>query len=249
MEEILSEVVEAPKKVLRPLSLYLWFLMLRVPRHVLTSAVEIMGNSKALYSRMLNNKRALSGAKMLLNRAARSVRKGLLDGNKTIYLIIDATIIGRRSKKIENIGLHHSGKGLVHVHKFINFVLMCSNKSVPLSSIALYSEEYCLTRGVDYKSDITIVMEWINALLASGLLERSALKRLPILADSFYDAKKQQKAIARIGAHFTMAVRSSCSIDGVAVHEYFRCHRHIPWKTIRLTASASGKGTRRKYRI
>ena len=249
MEEILAEVVEVPKKILRPLSLYLWFLMLRMPRHDLTSASEVMDCSKASFSRMLNDDLALPAVKSLLNRAARRALQCLSGGKQTIYLIIDATIVGRRSKNVENIGLHHSGKGLVRGHKFINFVLMVGDKPVPLSSIAHYSEDYCLSKGVDYKSEITLVMEWINWLHASGLFEKSDLKRLHILADSFYDAKKLQHAITRIGAHFTMAIRSSRCIDGVAVTEYFRCHRHIPWETIRLSSGSGSKGKRREYRI
>lgn len=249
MEEILAEVVEVPKKLLQPLSFYLWFLMLRVPRHDLATASDVMSCSKATFSRMLNDERSLPSAKKLLNRAARRVVKGLSGGTQTIYLIIDATIVGRRSKKVENIGLHHSGKGLVHGHKFINFVLMVGDKPVPLSSIGHYSKEYCLLKGVDYKSEITLVEEWLNWLHAGGLFEKADFKRLHILADSFYDAKKLQKAITRIGAHFTMAIRSSRCIDGVAVAEYFWSHRYIPWETIRLEAGAGGKGTRREYRI
>ncbi|WP_324959869.1 transposase [Oligoflexus sp.] len=171
-------------------------------------------------------------------------------GSKTKALVIfDATLTGRRGKHVENISFHKLGKKTVRGHKIVNFVLVLGEDVIPLSAVAHYSQGYCEENGFTYKTENELVIDWLNWLHASDLFPREIIKHLHFVCDAGYDAKKVQKAINRIGCHFTMCIKCKRQIDGMAIDEYFRRQRIIPWQSIRLFARKDGKMVRKEYRI
>jgi hypothetical protein len=131
----------------------------------------------------------------------------------------------------------------------INFVLHLDGEIVPLSVLAHYSKEYCEENGYTYKTENELVIEWLNWLHASNLFAKDDIKHLHFVCDAGYDAKKVQKAIHRLGCHFTMCIKSNRLIEGLSIEEYFFRQRIIPWQSIRLFAEKDGKKVRKEYRI
>jgi len=250
LQRSLSEFDDIPKRLLPSVSSYLLFLMVTMKRHEAAQAAELFGVNASRYSRLLNKEDALTIAKNCLNRAARrrltALDKLIKRGHRP-YVICDATFIGRRGQ-VENSGHYRSGTATVNGHRVTNLILLINDEIIPLSAIPHYTREYCLAHDLTYKTESAIVVQWLSWLHASGLFTRDQIKYLHFIFDSGYDIKDIQCAVRRIGAHFTMSVKSNRAIAGIPIKEYFRRHRKIPWKTIRLQCGSGGKGSRRVYR-
>ncbi|HYX35300.1 MAG TPA: hypothetical protein VE954_19565 [Oligoflexus sp.] len=251
MQKHLSRMIQEfeliPKALVNVVAAYILYLMLETRGHNAKQAAVLMGVSESSFSRMLNRPDSLALAKGSLNRSARRRLKVLQSGKKgkRPLIIIDSTLTDRRGKYVENIAFYRLGKRTVRGHKFINFVLFLDGEVVPLSALAHYSREYCENNGYTYKTENDLVIEWLNWLHASGLFSRDDIKHLHFVCDAGYDARKVQKAINRIGCHFTMAIKSNRLIEDLSIGEYFRRQRIIPWQSIRLFAEKDGKKSER----
>ncbi|MDQ3230342.1 MAG: transposase [Pseudobdellovibrionaceae bacterium] len=251
LNRIIQEFDLFPKALVNVVSAYILYLMLETRGHNAKQASALMGVPESSFSRMLNRPDSLVLAKGNLNRSARRRLNALRSGKKgkRPLVIIDSTLTGRRGKYVENVSFHRLGKKSVRGHKLINFVLYLDGEIIPLSVLAHYSQEYCENNGYTYKTENELVIEWLNWLHASNLFAKDDIKHLHFVCDAGYDAKKVQKAINRIGCHFTMCIKSSRLIEGLSIEEYFCRQRIIPWQSIRLFAEKDGKKMRKEYRI
>jgi hypothetical protein len=251
LSRIIQEFDLFPKALVKVVSAYILYLMLEARGHNAKQASTLMGIPESSFSRMLNRPDSLVFAKGSLNRSARRRLASLKSGKKRKrpLVIFDSTLTGRRGKYVENASFHRLGKKSVRGHKLINFVLYLDGEIVPLSVLAHYSREYCEQHGYTYKTENDLVIEWLNWLHASNLFAKEDIKHLHFVCDAGYDAKKVQKAINRIGCHFTMSIKSNRLIEGLSIEEYFRRQRIIPWQSIRLFAEKDGKKMRKEYRI
>lgn len=251
LEAILAEFNAVPNNVLPSLTSYLFSLMLVTRRHDAKQAADIQGCHESQISRFINRSDATLVAKTCLNRAARrrlAVLPKFVRQGKTPYCIGDATLTGRRGKRAENVGTYNHGKSKVRGHKITNFVMLLGEELIPIGCLAHYTPEYCRERGLDYKTEPEMIEDWINWFPSSGLVAKDDVKYIHFIFDCGYDVKRLQRAIRRIGSHFTMSIKSNRIVGGLQVREYFKRHRHLPWKSIRLTSGSGGKGSRRCYR-
>jgi hypothetical protein len=247
LKKIITEFDVVPNKILDIFVCYLFYLILDAEKHELRTAAKHFSYHEASYSRLLSSPQALVTAKACLNRAARR-RIDKLKTSKDIFLIIDATMIGRSGKKFQNRGKFHSGKKFVDGYKVTNFCLYVDGELIPLACLPHYSRRYCKELGYRYQSEPEMVAYWIEHLGESGLLPQELISKLHFLLDSAYDVKAIQSTIRSIGAHFTMSIKKDRKVNGQQVSEYFRTHRCIPYRTIRLPVGNSSSKTK-KYRI
>lgn len=250
LHRIISDFHEVPKGLVKVAAAYILYLMLETRGHQARQGARLAGLHESSFSRFLNRPDSLRIGKHCLNRAAqrRLKRLGKQHGSKRPLLLIDSTLVGRRGKKVENASFHRMGRKSVRGHKFINFVLLVGNEVIPLSTVAHYSRSYCEFKGFDYRTENELVIDWLNWLHYSGLFSKDHIKHLHVVCDAGYDAKQVQKAINRIGCHFTMAIKCNRLINGIAADEYFRRNRFIPWKSLRLFVEKDGKRMRKEYR-
>jgi hypothetical protein len=252
LQLILTEFGVIPKSILPVVSAYLLSLMLVCRRHDARQAAHLTELHESAFSRLLHREDVLPLAKKCLNRAARrrlTVLPKLEKQGKTPLLLIDATLISRRGKKVGNRGAYNHGKGTVLGHKIINCVMLLENEVIPLSAIPHYTKQFCRENGITYKTEAKIVQEWIHWFPSSGLLAKEQMRHIHFVFDCGYDVKSIQKAVRRIGAHFTMSIKANRIVDGTQVREFFRRHRHLPWQAIRLKSGNGGKGSQRSYRL
>jgi hypothetical protein len=246
----LSEFQCVPKRLFEVVSQYIHYLTLRTKRHSFKGAAEISGLHESRFCSLLNAPGTPELSRIILNRATRRRLKKLKPIDGRIVILIDATLKGRRGKKVENVRKLHSGTGFVNAHQFINFAILTPDGVIPLASIPTHSWKYCRENGLRYETEKDIVVNWINAFGGSGILSSEELKKVLFLLDSGYDAKKIQRAIRDLGAHFVSALKSNRVVQGRQVRQYFKSNRRwLPWKSIRLHVGNGGKKSRRKYSV
>jgi hypothetical protein len=248
LEQILAEIDKIPNRIVSSLAGYLLALMLVTKGQCGRGTAKICNRHESSVSRLLAHPQSLVMAKAALNRSAKRRLKTMTrQKNKgRIFVIIDATFVGRSGKGVENRHKYKHSKGYVEGHKFVNFVMLLGEEVVPLSVIAHYSPEYCEQYDLEFKSEVELVVEWLNLLPQAEFMEKSWLSRLMFLLDSFYDVKAIQNSIRRLGSHFTSALKSSRMINGVRVKEFFTRHRCLTWKTVYTKQAKDGK--KRRYR-
>lgn len=250
LRSTLSDFQCVPKRLIPAVSHYVHFLTLRTKRHSFKGAAETSGLHESRFCALLNALETPELSRLILNRATRRRLKKVKPINGRYVLVIDATIKGRKSKKVENVRKHHSGSGFVNGHKFINFTIHTPSGVIPLESIPTYTKRYCRDHGIRYRTENEIVEDWIKEFAESGILSPEQVKKAIFLLDSGYDAKKIQRAIRELGADFVSALKSNRTIQGKQVREYFRSNRRwLPWKSIRHHVGNGGKNSRRKYSI
>ncbi len=243
-----------PKRLRGVLAQYLFFLSLEIKKHSLRSAGKLMTRDESRFCALINGSGRKELAGNCLNRASRRWIERLRRRNKIfidgrIVIVIDSTLMGRKGKKIENRGKFNHGKGTVRGHKFVNFVLITEGRVIPLSSLPVYSEEYCDEYQLTHRTEAEIAEQWIKDLPKIGLFSKEELATVLFLMDSGYDVKAIQKAILGIDTHFVVALKSTRTVEGKQVSNYFRRHRHIPWESIRLSIGSGGKTHRRDFSI
>lgn len=248
--EILSALDVIPKRLFGVVHRYVFFLGLVMKRHDLRVASNLTGLHESRFSSLLNNPRTPELSRDLVNRAVRRRLKRIKRTDGRLVFIIDATILGRRGKKVENVRMHHTGSGLAKGHKFVNFVVLDGDQVVPLASTPVLNKKYARENGVKYRSEPDIVVEWLESLREKGLFSVEQLRASIFLLDSGYDAKKIQHAIKDTGADFVMALKSSRIINGKQVKELFRTTRRwLQWESIRLGVGSGSTKSRRTYSI
>ena len=233
LQTIIEEFECIPKRLLRIVSQYIMFLMLKHKKHELRTAARLFGVHESNFSRLLSGQRVRSISRNCLNRAIRR-RLNKFKNKVEAFLIIDATFTKRSGKKVENRHKFRHGGPFVGGHQFTNFILLIKDEVIPLASVPFYSKKYCKEVGIDYQSEIEMVTNWIEDLPSSDLLPKEIIENLHFLLDTGYDAKCIQNAIRSIKAKFTVGITCERNVNGLGVKEYFHRHRQISWKTIRI---------------
>src|SRR5438128_6674165 len=164
-----------------------------------------------------------------------------------IVIIIDSTLQHRASLYPENATTFNHGKGYVIGHQGTNIVLVLGDMLIPLRPIPFYSKRDCQTHNLNYQSEHERVVEYLRALVLEDSIGSYDRREVLVLADSGYDDKKIEKAIANKGLHFIIALGATRSVTSEALSlttptsqqwchlaTFFRRHRRRKWNTMRL---------------
>jgi hypothetical protein len=232
---------------------YLLFLMVVTTKHSLEQAARFSGLHKSLFSKMLqsHSKVAIATLESLSKTQARQFSKVLQRVNGlpwNIVIIIDSTLQHRASLHPENAKTFNHGKGYVIGHQWTNIVLILGDMLMPLRPIPFYSKRYCQAHDLDYHSEHERVVEYLRTLDLEDYLGSYDRREVLVLADSGYDNKKIEHAIADKGWHFIIALGTTRSVKSEAlalttptsqqwchIDTFFRRHRRLKWNTMRLT--------------
>jgi Transposase DDE domain len=238
----------------------LLFVMVATTKHALTEAARFSGLHPSLFSKCLQSHAqvAITTLDHLSKKQARQFAKALQRVHGLpwkIVILIDATLQHRASLHSENTHTFNHGKGYVIGHQWTNIVLVLGDILMPLKPIPFYSKRYCQTHDLAYQSEHARVVAYLGALALEDSLGAYDRREVLGLADSGYDDKKSEKAIAAQGWNFIIALSKTRSVKSQAralrtpksqqwchIDTFFRRHRRRKWDTIRL---ATG-GTKRK---
>src|SRR5215468_566126 len=236
---------------------YLLFLMVVTTKHSLHEAARFSGLPPSLFSKMLqaHAKVAITTLESLSKTQARQFAKTLARVNGLpwkIVIIIDSTLQHRASLHPENAKTFNHGQGYVIGHQWTNVVLVLGDILIPLKPIPFYSKRYCQTHDLTYHSEHERVVTYLRLLDLEDYLGAYDRREVLVLADSSYDNKKIEQAIADKGWHFIIALSKTRSVKSEAsalstpqarqwchIDTFFRCHRRLKWDTIRLATSGN----------
>jgi len=236
---------------------YLLFLMVVTTKHSLEQAARFSGLHKSLFSKMLHShsKVAIATLESLSKTQARQFSTVLQRVNGLpwkIVIIIDSTLQHRASLHPENAKTFNHGKGYVIGHQWTNIVLILGDMLIPLKPIPFYSKRYCQAHGLAYHSEHARVVAYLRTLDLEDYLGAYDRREVLVLADSGYDNKKIEKAIADKGWNFIIALSKTRSVTSEAlslttptsqqwchIDTFFRRHRRLKWDTIRLATSGN----------
>ena len=245
---------------------YLLFLMVVTTKHSLEQAARFSGLHKSLFSKMLQShaKVAIATLESLSKTQARQFSKVLPRVNGLpwkIVIIIDSTLQHRASLHPENAKTFNHGKGYVIGHQWTNIVLLLGDMLIPLRPIPFYSKRYCQAHALDYHSEHERVVAYLRTLALEDYIGSYDRREVLVLADSGYDNKKIEQAIADKGWHFIIALGKTRSVKSEAlalttpnsqqwchIDTFFRRHRRLKWNTIRL-ATNGNKRQRMAFRV
>src|SRR5215468_5977722 len=245
---------------------YVLFLMVATTKHSLKEAARFSGLPPSLFSKMLHAhaKVAITTLASLSKTQARQFAKTLSRVHGLpwkIVILIDATLQHRASLHPENTHTFNHGKGYIIGHQWTNVVLVLGDILIPLKPIPFYSKRYCQTHALAYHSEHEHVVAYLGALDLEAYLGAYDRREVLVLADSGYDDKKIEKAIADKGWHFIIALSKTRSVKSEALYlstpqsrqwchidTFFRHHRRLKWDTIRL-ATSGHKRKRMDFRV
>ena len=134
-----------------------------------------------------------------------------------IVIIIDSTLQHRASLHPENAKTFNHGKGYVIGHQWTNIVLVLGDMLMPLRPIPFYSKRYCQTHDLAYHSEHERVVAYLRTLDLEDDIGAYDRREVLVLADSGYDNKKIEKAIADKGWHFIIALSKTRSVKSEAL--------------------------------
>ncbi len=244
----------------------LLFLMVVTTKHSLEEAARFSRRHTSLFSKMLqsHSKVAIATLENLSKTQARQFSKVLQRVNGLpwkIVIIIDSTLQHRASLHPENAKTFNHGKGYVIGHQWTNIVLVLGDMLIPLRPIPFYSKRYCQTHGLKYQSEHERVVEYLRTLDLEDYLGSYDRREVVVLAESGYDNKKIEKAIADKGWNCIIALGTTRSVKSEALYlttptsqqwchvaTFFRRHRRLKWNTIRL-ATHGNKRQRMDFRV
>ena len=244
----------------------LLFLMVVTTKHSLEEAARFSRVHKSLFSRRLHShsKVAMTTLERLSKTQARQFAKALARLNGLpwkIVLFIDSTLQHRASLYPENAKTFNHGKGYVIGHQWTNIVLVLGDMLMPLRPIPFYRKRYCQTHDLTYRSEHERVVESLRMLDLEDFIGSYDRREVLVLADSGYDDKKIEHAIADKGWNFIIALGTTRSVKSEALHltpppsqqwchidTFFRRHRRLKWNTIRLVTHGN-KRKRMDFRV
>src|ERR671931_2005363 len=236
---------------------YLLFLMVATTKHSLTEAARFSGLHPSLFAKLLHAHAqvAITTLDQLSKRQARQFAKALprIHGLPwKIVILIDATLQHRASLHPENTHTFNHGKGYVIGHQWTNIVLVLGDMLIPLRPIPFYSKRYCQTHALAYHSEHERGVAYLRTLDLEDYIGAYDRREVLVLADSGYDDKKIEQAIAAKGWHFIIALRKTRSVKSEAlalstpqsqqwchIDTFFRRHRRLKWNTIRLATNGN----------
>jgi len=247
---------------------YLLFLMVSTRKHSLEQAARFSGINKSQFSRFLKNHGGLAvyTLETLSKRQAKqfskildSLEKGALPWR--VAILIDSTIQNRSTLHTDNAKRFNHGKGFVIGHQWTNIVLVINDMLIPLVPIPFYSKNYCRKNNLQYRTENEAVVEYITNLQLADYIGPHNPKDVIVLADSGYDDKKIENAIAGKKWKYIIALNKTRGVkterqylttvkskhwNQVAV--LFKNCRRIRWQTIRILTSSSKK-KRMEFRV
>ena len=236
---------------------YLLFLMVVTTKHSLEEAARFSRLHKSLFSRMLqaHSKVAITTLEHLSKTQARQFAKALTRVNGLpwkILILIDSTLQHRASLHPENTKTFNHGKGDVIGHQWTNIVLLLGDMLIPLRPIPFYSKRYCQAHALAYHSEHERVVEYLRTLDLEDYIGAYERREVLVLADSGYDDKKIEKAIAAQRWNFIIALSKTRSVKSEALYlttpasrqwchidTFFRHHRRLKWTTIRVMTNGA----------
>jgi len=236
---------------------YLFFLMVATTKHSLKEAARFSGLHPSLFAKLLQShaKVAITTLEHLSKTQAQQFAKALQRVHGLpwkIAILIDATLQHRASLHPENTQTFNHGKGYVIGHQWTNIVLVLGDMLIPLKPIPFYSKRYCQTHDLAYQSEHERVVAYLRALDLEDYIGAYDRREVLVLADSGYDNKKIEQAIAAKGWHFIIALSKTRSVKSEAlalststsqqwchIDTFFRRHRRLKWNTIRLATSGN----------
>ena len=245
---------------------YLLFLMVVTTKHSIEEAARFSGRHKSLLAKLLksHSRVAITTLESLSKTQARQFAKALARRNGLPWksvLIIDSTLQHRASLHPENAKTFNHGKGYVIGHQWTNIVLLLGDMLIPLRPIPFYSKRYCQAHALDYHSEHERVVAYLRTLALEDYIGSYDRREVLVLADSGYDNKKIEQAIADKGWHFIIALGKTRSVKSEAlalttpnsqqwchIDTFFRRHRRLKWNTIRL-ATNGNKRQRMAFRV
>jgi hypothetical protein len=231
--------------------------MVATTKHSLKEAARFSGLHPSLFAKLLQSHApvAITTLDHLSKTQARQFAKALHRVHGLpwkIVILIDATLQHRASLHPDNTQTFNHGKGYVIGHQWTNVVLVLGDILIPLTPIPFYSKRYCQTHALAYHSEHERVVAYLGALDLEAYVGAYDRREVLVLADSGYDAKKIEKAIADKGWHFIIALSKTRSVKSEALYlstppsrqwchidTFFRRHRRLKWDTIRLATSGN----------
>ena len=247
---------------------YLLFLMVSTRKHSLDEAGRFSEMNKSQFSRFLKNHSGLAvyNLHVLSKKQANQFSKILNCLGKgsvpwRIAILIDSTIQNRSTLHTDNAKKFNHGKGFVIGHQWTNIVLVINDMLIPLQPIPFFSKNYCRKNKLQYKTENESVVEYISNLKLEDYTGPYDPKDVIVLADSGYDDKKIENAIAKKKWKFIIALNKTRGVktqrqysntpkskDWNQVGVLFNNCRRIKWQTIRIFTSSS-KRKRMEFRI
>jgi hypothetical protein len=123
-----------------------------------------------------------------------------------------------------------------------------------LPPIPFYSKSYCRKHRIKYQTENALVVEYIDNLSMNDYIGEHHPKHVVVLADSGYDDRKIENAIVNKKWHFIIALNKGRSVKSKnsylstptykkwsKVAQFFKDHRKVGWKTIRIVVNRSKK--------
>src|SRR2546425_11640747 len=201
---------------------YLLFLMVVTTKHSLEEAARFSGLHNSLFSNLLQShaKVAITTLEHLSKTQARQFAKALTRVNGLpwkILILIDSTLQHRASLYPENAQTFNHGKGYVIGHQWTNIVLVLGDMLIPLRPIPFYSKRYCQTHDLKYQSEHERVVEYLRTLDLEDSIGAYERREVLVFAESGYDDKKIEKAIADQRWHCIIALRKTRSVKSEAL--------------------------------
>jgi hypothetical protein len=236
---------------------YLLFLMVATTKHSLEEAARFSGLQKSQFSKMLkaHSHVAVYTLESLSKKQAKHVAKArqkLTELPWKIAIVVDSTLQHRASLHPENAKTFNHGQGFVVGHQWTNIVLLLNDLLIPLRPIPFYSQRYCRDRKLEYRTEHDLVVEYIQQLQLEEYIGSYDPREVVVLTDSGYDNKKIQRAIAAKHWHFISALGKTRSVKSAMlslttpkskqwspIATFFRNHRWLKWKTIRITTNGT----------
>jgi hypothetical protein len=183
---------------------YLLFLMVPVRKHSLEEAARFSGINKSQYSKFLRNHSELAVHSLdeLSKKQAKQFAKALEWLAKgalpwKIAILIDSTIQNRSSLRTDNAKRFNHGKGFVIGHQWTNIVLLLTEGIMPLPPIPFYSKNYCRDNEIQYKTENTLVVEYLDSLQLEDYIGNYGSSEVIVLADSGYDDKRIERTVIK----------------------------------------------------
>jgi len=229
-------------------------------KHSLEEAARFSGRHKSQFSKMLqaHSNVAVSTLERLSKQQAKQVAKArqkLKELRWDIAIVVDSTLQHRASLHPANAKTFNHGQGFVVGHQWTNIVLILNEILIPLRPIPFYSQRYCRDHALAYRTEHDLVVEYLQKLNLEDYIGSYDPREVVVLTDSGYDNKKIQNAIADKHWHFIIALGKTRSVKSALlalttpkskqwchIATFFRNHRRLKWKTIRITTN----GTKRK---
>ena len=230
----------------------LLFLMVATTTHALTEAARFSGRHPALFANLVPSHAqvAITTLDHRSKTPARQCAKALQRVHGLpwkIVLFLDATLQHRASLHPENTHTFNHGTGDGIGPQWTNVVLVLGAILMPLQPIPCSSKRYCQTHDLEYPSEQERVVAYRGALDLAASLGAYDRREVLVVAESGYDDKKIEKAMAAQGWNCSIALRKTRSVQSHAralrtptsqqwCHSdtVFRHHRRRKWDTIRL---------------